>query len=269
MIPIIGNLPILPVESNGGIPVNVQDQTTQPDPAYFLQTQTTFSLAADTVASTVDVLNFKFNAAPGHLLTGGEEILLLDRLANRYLMAIVLAVNVDEITIDRPVDHVFPAAGPLPTLGRIVSSEASVDGSQASPQIFSVRAGAVPADYITLGIHMLCDSAGDRSLFGNLDALTNGLVFRIVNGFQRTVYNFKSNGEIGHFASELTFDDRAGGGGLYSVTARFNLRELLGVALRISTDDVLQWVVQDPLATDGLLGLKFSIGGHLTQDETS
>jgi hypothetical protein len=252
-----------PISTDGNVEVEVQDQTTPPVDAYFSQSISNFTLAVDATISTVSVLNYSFTAAPGHGIIISDEILLLDTANSRVLQAFIVNVVGDVITIDRPIDHAFPVAT---TLGRIITCEMAVAGSLASPQIFSIRAGIIPTDLTRFIIGMLGTSTMDDGLFGDIPALTNGLVFRIVNSYQKTIFNFKRNLDIKQFCYDLSYSSRAPAGqtGLIA-RITFAGQDKHGVALRIADDDVLQWVVQDDLT--GLDSLKISAMGHDTQDE--
>jgi hypothetical protein len=247
------------LEDNGGSPVNVQDQSTPPLDAYFAQSISNFTLSADTVAGTVTTVPRTFEATAGHGIILGDEVILLDVAADRALQAVVTGVAVNTIEIDRPLDHVFPAAT---ALGRIVTSEMAVNGA-VTPQIFSIRAGENPTDLVRFIITMLDDTAMDLARFGGIPALSNGLVLRIINGFQKTIFNFKTNRDIKQFCYDLDFDPKAPAG-QFGLAARitFGGQDKHGVVLRIATGDVVQWVVQDDLTA--MDSLKIATMGHDT-----
>jgi hypothetical protein len=253
---------ILPRESNGGIPVNVQDQTTQPVDAYFARALSNFTLSADTGASGETTFVYVFNATAGHGIIAGDEIGLFDDPANRFFFATVVNVAVNVITVDRPIDHNFTAAI---TQGRIITTEMAVNGS-VTPVIYTVNAGAIPIDITRTIIQMLDATAMDDGTFGGLPALTRGLVFRHYNGWQKTVFCFKTNGEIRQFCYDVSYADKAPAG-QYGLGARitFGGADKHGVVLRVQDNDVLQWVVQDDLT--GLVSLKIAAEGHYTLDE--
>lgn len=244
-------------------PVSIMDRTTKPVDAFFARSLSTFLVKADTGASGIDEpsLIYDFSATgPGpHGISPGDEILLLDVVASREFFAVVLAVVVDTITVDRPIDHDFP----LGALGRIVSTQMNVDGS-VTPVIFSVRAGTIPTDITRLMIGITDNLAMDSSKFGGIAALTKGLVFRVLNSYQKTVFNFKSNGQIKNYSFDAEYDDKAGAGlfGFYSRIS-FGGDDKHGVVLRISGTDVLQWVVQDDLTA--LSSLNVTAQGHDTE----
>lgn len=248
----------LALESNGGVPVNVQDQTSQPVDNYFNQSISNFSLAADTVASTVSTMEYTLTANPLHGILLGDEILLLDVPSDNSLQCVVTLVVGDVITIDRPIDHVFPAAT---ALGRIVTSNMAVLGSLAAPQIFTFRAGVNPVDVVRIFLTGLDDSSMDYTKFLGIPALTNGLVLRICNGFQKTIYCFKTNQEIAQFCYDVNLEGKAPAG-QYGFASRisFGGQDKHGVVIRLSGTSVLQWIVQDDLTA--LINMFGSVEGH-------
>ena len=250
---------------NGGLPTNWQDQTTPSIDAEFADALSNFTLSAPTVESGFTVLSlvYKFQASVGHLLAIGDHGLLLDTAADRSLQFVVTNVVVNEITIDRPIDHVFPIAT---TLGRKTAIDMAVNGwggAIGNERIFSVRSGATPSDFTRYILNMIHSSSGDDSLFGNLPALARGLVLRIKNGYSETVWTFKTNGDIRRFCFDVTYSDKAGPG-VFGTSARMSFAgpEKHGVAHRISGTSVIQWLVQDDLT--GLDGLWLVGQGHKT-----
>lgn len=259
-----GNGSSLPLDPNGAPPFNMTDQTTRPEPSYFLKSISNFSLASDSPKSTVETIERGFTAASGHGIIGdvpgpSSEILLLDPVGDRSLYSQRNAVATDNITVDRPIDHVFPAAS---TLGRIVSSQMSVNGS-TTPQIFSIRAGAVPTDNILFSLFIESASEPDFSKFGNQAALANGISFRVVDGFQKTIWNFKTLGEMESFGFNVKIQQKSGGG-TWGTTCKILMNEALGVATRLDGTDVAQWVVQDEITQTSM---RAAVGSHRTQGE--
>jgi len=252
------------VEANGGMPINIQDQTSKPIDAYFARSLSNFTLSADTGVSGIAVGTFvyTFTATAGHGISATDEILLLDVALDRSFFAVVTNVATNVITVDRPIDHDFTVA--VTTLGRVVSTQMNVNGS-VTPIVFSARAGVNEIDFTRFIIRMLDSTSMDDGKFGGITALTNGLVFRIVNSFQKTIFNFRTNGEIANFCFDTKYADRAPGG-QYGFSGRITFAgpSKHGVTLRIGTDDVLQWVVQDDLT--GLDVLQVVGQGHEVTD---
>jgi hypothetical protein len=213
--------------------------------------------------STITTLVYSFAATTGHGIVPLDEIILLDPTQDRSFLAIVTNTVGDVITVDRPIDHNFATAV---TLGRIVTTNMAVDGS-VTPQVFSARAGSVELDFTRFIIKMLSGTSMDDGRFGSIPPLTNGFVFRIVNSFQKTIFNFKTNGEIGNFCFDVRYADKAPAG-QYGLSARitFGGQSKHGVVLRIGTNDVLQWIVQDDLT--GLDTLQVVGQGHEVHEVT-
>jgi hypothetical protein len=229
--------------------VSAQDQTTPPIDTYFARSLDVFTIAADTGVSgiTVASLIYTFTATAGHPIVIGDEIILLCTETDKSLLCKVLDVVGDLITIDRPIDHNFEAAC---TLGRTITTNMAVDGS-VTPVIFSARAGVQKIDFTRFIIKMISPTSMDDGRFGGGAALDRGFVFRIVNSFQKTIFNFKTNGEIANFCFDVRYADKAPAG-QYGFTSRisFGGQSKHGVVLRIGQNDVIQWVVQDDLTAN-------------------
>jgi hypothetical protein len=260
--------------ADGCLDVCSQDQATPTIDALFAQSLSNFAIAVDTGISELTTLVKTFTAVTGHGILIGDEILLLDVVGDREYYAEVLGVAGDVITVDRPIDHIFPATQtpgdptfPASTsFGRIVNTNMAVDGS-VTEQIFSVRSGQVKSDITRYILRMLGTTAMDDGKFGDQPPLTRGIVFRILNSFQKTIFNFKTNGEISQFCFDLRYADKAPAGntGLSSRTT-FAGQDKHGVVLRIGpTTDAIQLVVQDDLTT--LIELKIAAQGHKTVGE--
>ena len=95
---------------------------------------------------------------------------------------------------------------------------------------------------------MTDQTAMDDAKFGGITALSNGLIFRIVNSFQKSIFNFKTNGDFRQWGYDLDYASKAPAG-FYGVSSRitFGGKEKHGVVLSISGDDELQIIVQDDL----------------------
>jgi hypothetical protein len=246
--------------TDGNANVVLQDQTSKPLDALFARSLSTFTITSATGESGIlpATLVYSFTASAGHGISPGDEILLLDEIGDRSFYAEVINTVANIITVDRPIDWNFPTT----TLGRIVSTNMNVNGS-ITPVVFSLRAGTIPVDSVRFIKTMTDDSSMDDGKFGGLPALTRGLVFRIVNTFQKTIFCFKTNGEIAQFCYDTKYPDKAPAGvfGFNSRTT-FGGQDKHGVVLRIQNNDVLQWVVQDNLTS--LLSLRISVQGHDT-----
>lgn len=231
---------------DSSLDVNIQDVTSAPVASNFARELSSFSIASDTVSSTVDVLVYDVTASPAHGITIGSQLILLDVVGNRELIAQAKNVVGDVITIDRPIDHVFPTAS---TLGRITSSNLQVNGN-VTPVIFTMRAGSIPVDIQTIVFTLEGTSAMNDGLFGAITALPKGLVFRIVDGYQKTLGVMKTNGDFKRFGADLSYVEKTGPG-THAMSAKFKIKDILGVVFRVDNDSILQVIVQDDLTTAG------------------
>lgn len=245
--------------------VSIQDQNTPPIDTFFLDALSNFTLSADTGVSGAEVVSLvnSFTATAGHGITPGAQILLLDiGGTERSFYAEVLTVVTNTITLDRFIDHDFPATL---TLGRIVTNNMAVDGS-VTPRIFSLRAGETPIDFTRFIIHITGTTAMDEGTFGDESALAKGMVFRIVNGFQKTIWNIKTNGDFSVRCYDTDYPEKAPAGTTaFKSRCTFAGQDKHGVVLRISTDDVIQFIVQDDQT--GNTAIRVFAEGHLTEGE--
>jgi hypothetical protein len=252
-----------PLSNGRGVATADQDLVTFPLDNLFAQELSPFTLAVDTVASGLfPPWSYDFTASAGHGIAPLDEILLLDPSSDRSFYAQVLNTVANVITVDRPIDFAFPAAA---TLGRIINTNLAVNGS-VTPQVFALRAGTLPLDYTRFIFTIRSNGTMDDSLFGDLTALTRGLIFRIYNGRQKTVFNFKNNQDMQQFSFDFIYSDKAPAGQTgCRMRLTWNGKDKHGVALRVSSDDWLIWGVQDDLT--GLISARMSAMGHETEGE--
>jgi len=251
-------------QTNGNVDVQLGDQHTPPIDSLFAKEVSSFSLTASTSVSLKTTLSYQLTAAAGHNITSTSEVLLLDTAANRSFFAGVVTATTSTITVDRPIDHSFPVA----SLGRRVSTNMAVVGT-TTPQIYTVRAGRVPVDITRIIIAITDSTAMDDGKFGGIAALPKGIVFRILNSYQKTIFCFKTNGEIKQMAFDGNYQTGVSGPlGTESFISRITFAgtEKHGVVLRVADDDVLQIIVQDDLSALG--SLKVSAQGHETEGVT-
>ena len=248
---------------NVGVDVNIQNQTTPPIDLLFVESLSNFTLLTDTGVSGITTMVYVFTATPGHGIVIGNEIILLDPLSDISLQATIIDVIGDVITIDRPIDNIYTAAT---TLGRVTNSNMNVVGSLAAPRIFSISGGLNPSDYTRFLLTMSDNMPMDDGQFGGIPALTNGLVFRVISDYQRTVFNFKTNQDINQFCFDTRYASKAPSG-LFGFSGRitFNGPDKHGVPLRIAGLQVIQWIVQDDLSD--LLSIRVAGQGQETIGE--
>lgn len=262
------NIPIgkkIPTDPNGGVPVNIQDQITSPELRYFAKVLSTFTLASNTIESGILVENlvYTFEASPGHSISIGNEIAFVDNSISRRFHAYVKNVVDNTITVDRPIDYVFDAST---TLGAVITKDMRVDGA-TTKQIFSISGSDIPIDTVGFCLNIISTSEPSDELFGDISALTNGLVFRVFDSYHKVLGVIRNNGMLRDFGATVEYNDKAGGTN-WSTTIYLPFKDLWGVAFRIKTNDCLQIIIQDNLISSSLIDLHASIFGHLTQGES-
>ena len=249
--------------NNGGLDVNLQDQSTRAISTIMCQNAGgPYFLAASSVPDTYELTLVN---ATG--LSIGDRIGLFQNSAHpASYFGNILGIAGNVITMDTPLDIVFDIVDNSPIMFHL-HCDMNVDGS-ITPEVFSVVNGADSAvDYTRIIIHILGSSSMDDGKFGNLTALLRGCVFRKKNagGDYTNYFNVKTNGEIGELAYDKMYDDKAPAG-VYGFSSRltFGGQSKVGVVLRLSTNEELQLVVQDDLT--GLVRFSITAEGHYTDE---
>jgi hypothetical protein len=257
------------VETNGGLAVNVQDQTSPPIDFFFTQiTGPPTTVAVEVGPLTPTAFIYDVVVADSTGCSVGDYFGMFnadDPLNNRATFGTILAVDAgtDTITLDTPIDFEFQVGDTAACFSR----DMNVDGS-TTPQIFSVQVGPNATQSIDITrfmISMYTSSAANLGLFGNLPKLTYGCVLRRVDGDTRNIWNVKDNGEL----ANISFDyDQysAVGQGQDGVNFRntYAGADKHGVAIRLSPGDALQFIIQDNLT--GLQRFRVIAEGHYVTD---
>ena len=107
-------------------------------------------------------------------------------------------------------------------------------------------------------------TAGDFDLFGDLAALTNGVVLRAkVGGNYGTLTNWKTSGDIHVDTGEVTFHLRSSGGGTHGTSANGAFKKRTGAIMRLDGDtgDAFEVYIQDDIT--GLNFFNMKVQGHI------
>lgn len=250
-----------PLEENGALPVNVQDQTTPIFGLYFLKP----TGLPTTLASGTSVDDRTVTVASSANFSVGNQVGIFSSVSGggRFFFAEVLSISVNDITIDTPLDHTFAVGDAVIAADKNMN----VDGS-STPQIFELQGGGVDSgicvDIVRLLVSMECSSAVDLSKFGNLSKLTNGVVLRKKDGEYRNIFNVKSNSEISEECYDITFYESLNPSqGIDGMTARctFGGQSKRGAVVRLEPGETLQLIIQDNLT--GLVNFSIKAHGHI------
>lgn len=237
----------LPLDSNGAVPINSKNQTGIPVDFFFSKLKTTPTTVA--VATAVDDYTVELTSTVGceigdYFGTFNAD----DESDNRAYFGGIAGVASNVITLDTPIDFAFQIGDTAACFNRNMA----VDGSSTT-QTFAVEVGSAATQSIAINrivLSMICASAVNLVKFGDLTALTRGLVLRRVNGVVNNIWNVKTNGEIQNLCYD--YDPHAALNpvqGQDGVGFRYSLNgpEKHGVIVLLEPGDRLELIVQDNL----------------------
>lgn len=249
---------IQPLESNGGVPVNIQDQTSPPFDLYFAEdtgTQTNLDIPTNIGDITIQVVSSAgFSVGDFIGIFGGA----------RYYFATIRLIVANVITVDTPLDFAFSSLVPVVLLNR----DMDVSGTLAAPRTFQIRGPASPGQQIDITRFMLAmetTSAPDLDEFGNLAPLDNGLVLRRTDTEYRNIWNIKTNFDFGLHAYDWTRLS-VFGGAADGILVRYSFAgaDKHGVTIRLAQGETLELLVQDDIT--GLVKFRCLAEGHEVTD---
>ncbi len=247
----------------GRMDVALQDQATDPVIVYFNQVHNSTTLADPAVldAATITVVS-----ATG--IAVGTYLILFDPASVRFSTFFVVGVAGPVITLDSHLDFAYPA-------GSYVDAavvDLSVNGA-VTPQIFGLRGVGAPQgvdlsfDVTRLILQCVTDSPVTFGLFGDLAALTNGLLLRSRNARFKNVLNFKTNDDIAVAMYDFTvYQATNPSQGVDGFVGRLTFagQNKIGVVIRLPISEDLEFHVQDDLS--GLTRLRIIAEGHIVED---
>jgi hypothetical protein len=241
--------------------VFVQDQHT-PLIQFPMQVQN-LTVTTLTAATVIDARLIQVTDAS--IFTAGDLITLISE-EGRFYQGRVLSKAVNDITVDTPLDYAFQTATTEAISG---TDEMSVDGS-GTPVTFKVRGKAgsinvpVTLDITRLIGTMLTATAPALDEFGDLTALTNGMVLRSTNGIISNIHNVKTNLEISARCYDYDVIVATNPGvGVWGIKWRMTFagQSKHGVTVRLEADESLDYIIQDDIS--GLTSLKIIAEGHI------
>lgn len=240
--------------------VFVNDQTTQLVNLHFSrQIQTITLLAPVAVGDRTCTVQAGVAPTVGHHLCFKEDI---NHTFSEILSFVDNGGGSYTVTLDTPFDRPYTVAGGCSQR----STNMAVNGS-VTPVEFNVSPSGL-AEFIEWDITNLHgviwdDVAMDDGKFGGRTSLPRGLVAQYRDGFYKTLFNCKNNGELALRCDEALYVDWAPAG-QYGFRFQLNLAgpEKHGVALRINNADEIVVIVQDDLTA--LIDFQMVAHGHRT-----
>lgn len=240
--------------------VTIQDSTNEIIWGYFEKTVSPvpYVLASDV---TVDAYTMVLTSVTG--LTVGDRIGVFQGGKAEFFN--ILAINTNTLTLDTPICCPFTIAGAAILE---LTREMAVDGS-VTAQKYELYNGFTKAIDIT-GVHfcIACTTEPDMIKFGNLTALTRGVVLRVkrANGTYEQIANIKCNGDLGGlttpYSLQMYYEDT---NALYNGVAcrvAFAGQQNFGAVIRLVQGDSIEILVQDDI--DALTNFRATYFGHIT-----
>jgi hypothetical protein len=215
-----------------------------------------------TLAVSPAVNDYDVEMNTGHGFIVNDKMAIFEEVDGnaRFMVAVVLAVVSDTITLSAPVPYPFSLSAAVITY----TPEMNVNGA-ATPVVHSITNGNSKAVHVTrITLHMTDSTAMDDTRFGGQAALTRGIVFRkrYVDGTYQQYFSAKTNGEIGEIAGgDKSYDDKAGGS-LNGFTSRitYNGPDKRGVVIELQQGEAIEMLIQDDLT--GLASFTTLVSGH-------
>ena len=247
-------------EDNASLSVTLQDQVS---PIVI----TEFSLLEESTQTTgaVAIDDYVIPVASVTGIVPGKYLSIFDPASVRFSNFHVVSVASLNVTVDAPIDFAYPSGSYVD----VQDTNMNVNGS-VTPVTFGIRnnAGAVPppglemsVDITRIIIQCITASAVDYDLFGDIAALTNGIVLRNRNGETFNIFHVKTTGELAGITYDLqVFDVKQGTDGFIS-RLTFAGQSKMGAVQRLKIDEDLELIVQDNLT--GLTKLEIVAEGSV------
>ena len=186
------------------VDANLQDQTTDAIIACFNQVTNSTTLTA-AVPNVLENDTYIVSVADATGIVNGSYLILFDPASIRFTTFFVISVDTLDITLDSPVDFEYP----IGTFVDVAIVDMDVDGS-GTPEVFGLRGtGAPPGVELSFDLTRIiitCTTATPVTLptFGDLTALTRGLLLRERNGRVKNIFNCKTNAELAGIMFDFT-----------------------------------------------------------------
>lgn len=249
-----------PLESNGAIPVNIQDQHSRAFDFFFSQdVGSPTTLTTDTAEG-----DYAISCTTGHGLIALDHLTMFDTVTQRgYTGEVVSVAGDNTVNLDRAINAVFPSAT---TVVQEETPELNVNGA-ITRQTFTVDAPLLgELDITRLLFQMTTTGAPTYNLFGDLTALTRGVQLRGLDGQISNHWNVKSNAELANLMFDFNIYLSTHPQGVNGLAGRLTYagQSKHGVTLRISPGESLEIIIQDDLSS--LLSFRIIACGHLVTD---
>lgn len=247
-----------PLEANGAVPVNIQDQHSKALDLDFLR-----ALAAPTTLNgAVSAEDTQLTVTLDTGFAVGEHVLIAGT-GTSYYTAEVTAKAGNLLTLDTPIDIDYADGSSIIAM----SNKMNVVGSRVAPIVFQIGSAqsAWTIDITRIMGHIVDDTAMDDAKFGGITALTNGIVLRRNDGVITNYWNAKDNGKIRLICFDANYASKAPAGFFgFNFRNTYGGQSKHGVTIRLEAGETLELLVQDDLT--GLTSFNMMAQGHFVTD---
>lgn len=199
-----------------------------------------------TTSITANILATAINVVSSAGMNIGDKIQVPTARPNGELFFTITDIVVNVLTLDQPIPIEIPSGSAVD----VISTNMAVDGTLASPVVFTIAPPAGAIWQLTRTIPTMADNlAMDDGKFGGIAALMNGALIRAhSDGVYDNITIWKTNGELASDMFDVTYTDKGPAGenglrGRWTVTKSEFVVELNG-----DTSDRIDILIQDPLS---------------------
>lgn len=202
---------------------------------YFYRTDGVTSLTSNSSVGDT-VLNIVSNTG----FVNGEAITIYE--GNYIFQSIIVSSTTTTATIISPLDYAFTTEAII----EVGTWNMAVDGS-VTPQIFQLKP-PLTAFYniIQLNISMLSVSPMDDALFGSIPSLTNGVIFRLKDGYDQQIVLVVNNTGFFEYGYDVEYSTKAPSG-FYGIRVRKNIPITNDNIISLYGDREFQIIIRDDL----------------------
>ena len=241
----------------GAVQVDIQDQWSD---ALFIKLHKHLG-AGITLTSDASLNDTVLNVESGHGAVAGNLICLKEGI--EYYQGTVLSTTATTITLDMPLDFAFTAGAYCsPT-----TDQMGVDGSGTDQEFHLQPNDGVKWDITQLNCIINGTGVMDSAQFGDITALTNGLVVRKQDGQDsaKNLFNIKNNADWS-LRGNIFYDPKAPAGtSAVRINIKFGGQSESGVVIRLdgSLNQEFIIIVRDDASA---VGIKCEVKGHRVVD---
>jgi len=242
------------LSEKGNFQVEIQDQYTESVDLYAHIDKVNPSITVDTTLYDESiVVDSIASVAPG------DVILICE--GNRFYQSIVASAAVLTINLASPLDFAFTTAA----IVHIGTWNLAVDGSGTTQIAHILPPTTAEIDIYQINVSITDNVDMDSAKFGGIAALTNGILFRVVNSTIKNLPLVVNNIGFSEQGFNIQYDPKAPAG-VYGFQAKKNYHEINGISIRLdgSTNDEFQCLIRDDLTDLTLFDI--TVNGHIVQD---